>query len=265
MAIVGSALCFTLVQEFARAVVRCDTTAQCDRYCFHVGSELCIGLTTMYEDAGLIDKDLRSLCYGLWARSTGLFFIRTALILDYYEDVEQKRNWWPKDVWSQYASSLGEFCERPEHVHSMACLNHMITDALEYAPDCIDCMKSMHPRIFEFVAVMQVASMAGLCEMYNNPAVFRRGYELRKGRVFQVITECRNWKQAGHWFLQLTQELKQKVQTTDPNAARTHALLDRCLEKLQAAGIHEARPSPSHLSALVVLLLVLGLLAWNWV
>jgi len=240
------------VAEFARPGVGCETTEQCNRYCFHVGSNLSFGLLQLFADSGFLEKELRT--NERFGRSTGVFFTKTMLIMDYFEDVAEGRSWWPKDVWSLYATSLKQFRDRPEHTRSLACLNHLITDTMECAPDCIDCLRRMGPRVFEFVAVMQVMSMAALCEMYNNPAVFRKGYQLRKGRVARIMTDTTNMMQANRWFLDLCLELKNKVDPCDPNFAKTHAVLDRTLEKLEPV-------QTSNRSCSSTLLLIMSLLA----
>lgn len=73
------------------------------------------------------------------SNSMGLFLQKTNIIRDYLEDYVDKRAWWPQDVWQIYAKSgdLGEFAQPDGRPQAMACLNHMVTDALELIPECI--------------------------------------------------------------------------------------------------------------------------------
>ena len=71
---------------------------------------------------------------------------------------------WPQEIWLQYATetkSLGEFAHpapgSPAEVRALACLNHLVTDALELVPDCLTYMQGLtHPDIFRFCAIPQV-------------------------------------------------------------------------------------------------------------
>jgi farnesyl-diphosphate farnesyltransferase len=71
----------------------------------------------------------------------GLFLQKTNIIRDYLEDLDQGRTWWPDEIWAQYANSgakptgtLDHFKRNPNAPESIACLNHMVTDALELVP-----------------------------------------------------------------------------------------------------------------------------------
>jgi hypothetical protein len=41
----------------------------------------------------------------------GLFLQKTNIIRDYREDLDDKRRFWPKEVWSKYANDLGDFAD----------------------------------------------------------------------------------------------------------------------------------------------------------
>ena len=45
------------------------------------------------------------------ANSMGLFLQKTNIIRDYLEDLRDGRTWWPEEVWSRYAASLGDFAK----------------------------------------------------------------------------------------------------------------------------------------------------------
>jgi farnesyl-diphosphate farnesyltransferase len=47
----------------------------------------------------------------LSAYSMGLFLQKTNIIRDYREDLDDKRRFWPKEVWSKYATDLGDFAD----------------------------------------------------------------------------------------------------------------------------------------------------------
>jgi farnesyl-diphosphate farnesyltransferase len=41
----------------------------------------------------------------------GLFLQKTNIIRDYREDLDDKRKFWPKEVWSKYANDLSDFAD----------------------------------------------------------------------------------------------------------------------------------------------------------
>jgi farnesyl-diphosphate farnesyltransferase len=43
--------------------------------------------------------------------SAGLFLQKTNIIRDYREDLEEKRKFWPKEIWSKYADDLSDFTD----------------------------------------------------------------------------------------------------------------------------------------------------------
>ena len=45
------------------------------------------------------------------AYSMGLFLQKTNIIRDYREDLDDKRRFWPKEVWSKYADDLSDFAD----------------------------------------------------------------------------------------------------------------------------------------------------------
>jgi phytoene/squalene synthetase len=45
------------------------------------------------------------------AYSMGLFLQKTNIIRDYREDLDDKRKFWPRAVWSKYADDLSDFAD----------------------------------------------------------------------------------------------------------------------------------------------------------
>merc|ERR1712060_356763 len=76
------------------------------------------------------------------ADQMGLFLQKTNIIRDYLEDYVDGRAFWPQSVWKTYSKSgdLGYFAN-PKTDEAMCaglhCLNDLVTDALELAPDCL--------------------------------------------------------------------------------------------------------------------------------
>jgi farnesyl-diphosphate farnesyltransferase len=80
----------------------------------------------------------------------GLFLQKTNITRDFLEDLRDGRAFWPKEIWGKYASSLEDLAQKKD----LACLNHMVTDALQCVPECLSYMSQMKtPEIFKFCAI----------------------------------------------------------------------------------------------------------------
>jgi len=57
----------------------------------------------------------------------GLFLQKTNIIRDYREDLDDKRRFWPKQIWSKYAKDLSDFIE-PQNLDAVSSNSHRKTD-----------------------------------------------------------------------------------------------------------------------------------------
>ena len=70
---------------------------------------------------------------------------------------------------------------------AVQCLNHMIHNALEHAPHCLEYMGRLrNPDVFTFCAIPQVMAIATLAQCYNNGKVFEGVVKLRRGQTAKV-------------------------------------------------------------------------------
>lgn len=123
----------------------------------------------------------------------GLFLQKTNITRDYLEDISavNPRIWWPKTIWFPYFNKLDVnliigpsmwaifmiswtlnidlklwVCSHNffELSYRAACLNHMVTNAMEHVFDCLDYLdKLTDPTVFQFCAIPQV------CRSYWTP------------------------------------------------------------------------------------------------
>ncbi len=67
------------------------------------------------------------------------------------------RMFWPREIWGRYAKSLEDFRDPSNRTAALHCLNHMIVDALQHVPYCMQYMSALrHPDVFKFCAIPQV-------------------------------------------------------------------------------------------------------------
>ncbi len=233
--------------EFAEATHKSGegsvlSTKQYDLYCHYVAGLVGIGLSQLFSASGLEDANLKS--EERLANSMGLFLQKTNIIRDYLEDLEQKRTWWPKEIWSQYAPSLDWFAKNPDDSKSRACLNHMVTDALSHVPDVMSYLSQLKtPSIFEFCAIPQVMAMATLAKLYNNNDVFKKVVKIRKGLSCEMMLGSNSISVVHTYFRAFATDIASKIDinSTEQLAPTTLKLTQRVL--------YLTRPSPSTIAA----------------
>lgn len=128
----------------------------------------------------------------------GLFLQKTNIIRDYLEDFVDGRAFWPQEVWKLYAPSypgtspsLGAFAAPENRKKGLACLDHLVTNALTHVPHCLDYMSRLKTtEIFRFCAIPQVMAIATLEKVYHNPDVFTGVVKIRKGLACKLILEA---------------------------------------------------------------------------
>ncbi len=96
-------------------------------------------------------------------------------------------------VWTHYSpsGSLGDFASPEHRPQALACLNHLVTDALTHVPACLEYMARLHtPEVFRFCAIPQVMAIATLDKVYANADVFTGVVKIRKGLACKLILEA---------------------------------------------------------------------------
>lgn len=73
---------------------------------------------------------------------------------------------------------------------ALACLNHLVADALTLAPACLSYLAALKNRgdVFRFCAIPQVMAIATLAKVVNNRDVFTGVVKIRKGKALVLLT-----------------------------------------------------------------------------
>ncbi|MGB5236255.1 MAG: squalene synthase [Flavobacteriaceae bacterium] len=197
-----------------------DTIEDYNLYCHYVAGLVGIGLSRIFSASGLEDEHVQ-LQEGL-ANSMGLFLQKTNIVRDYKEDLDEKRIFWPGEIWRQYARDFEYFSRHPESKDSQACLNHMVNDALSHAVDCLDYLKEIrNKQIFKFCAIPQVMAMATLCEVYNNPKVFVKNVKIRKGFAAKLFLNTNTIEDVLRTYRALVNEIEKNIPSGVLNSEET--------------------------------------------
>ena len=165
-----------------------------DLYCHYVAGLVGEGLSRLLSASG---KEQPWLADQLeLSNSMGLFLQKTNIIRDYREDVEQRRYFWPKEIWCREEYSVnghGGFKEmkemyQPENQQqALWVLSGLVVDVLRHAPDCLDYLRALkNQSAFNFCAIPQVMAIATINLVFMNPQTFQRNIKIRKAEAAAV-------------------------------------------------------------------------------
>eukprot|EP00823_Brevimastigomonas_motovehiculus_P009038 TRINITY_DN870_c0_g1_i1.p1 TRINITY_DN870_c0_g1~~TRINITY_DN870_c0_g1_i1.p1 ORF type:complete len:457 (-),score=84.33 TRINITY_DN870_c0_g1_i1:1727-3097(-) len=228
-------------------------------YCHYVAGLVGHGLTRLFVESGLEDSSLASTEGMRIADSMGMFLQKTNIIRDYLEDLEQGRTWWPKEIWGQYANQLSDFRDQPTAPSSLACLNHMIFDAVRHMEDCIKYMQMLrNTKIFRFCAIPQIMAMATLSKCYNNHKVFEENVKIRKGLGALIMVDTKNMSSVLHRFNEFGAEMVEQIRKNDPINDPNGKQTQECLSTVfQMANVKSMSKSSLQYATIIVWFIII--------
>lgn len=233
-----------------------------NRYCHIVAGLVGEGLSRLFaantHDAGDLSDETRRILVeqvGLGSLSSdmGLFLQKTNIIRDYLEDLVDQRAFWPKEVWGRYVQGGDRVTTASKHVKgtladlrredcradAVACLNHLITEALSLVPSCLEYLKHLEPgsdRVLRFCAIPQVMAIATMAELYNNPRVFEGVVKIGKMTVACIVLDCGTLEGTLSWFEKSIARISSRA--SDVNAPFYNAVVSaetkQALTKIEA-------------------------------
>lgn len=172
-------------------VIYLENIEDYDFFCHYAAGLVGEGLSGLLETSG---KEAPWLADQLaLSGSMGLLLQKTSIIRDFREDVDERRFFWPREIWGRAEYGLGGFREMAEmhapgnEQHALWALSGMVTDALRHAPDCLDYLRLLkNQTTFNFCAIPQTMAIATLELLFMNPAVFQRNIKIRKAAAAKV-------------------------------------------------------------------------------
>ncbi|KAL3914027.1 MAG: hypothetical protein SGILL_006262 [Bacillariaceae sp.] len=213
---------------------------QYNRYCHFVAGLVGEGLSRLFAASGLEKPSFASEVF--LSDQMGLFLQKTNIIRDYLEDYVDHRAFWPQSIWKKYAETgeLGYFTNQKDPVvreKSLECLNELVTDALELAPDCLNYMSKLQcAEIFRFCAIPQVMAIATLDYCYANSNVFTGVVKIRKGTSCKLILKTNNLDEVHDTFYHFARCVLNKANVNramgvaDPSYSRTVKICESVME-----------------------------------
>jgi farnesyl-diphosphate farnesyltransferase len=171
-----------------------DKIEEYDLYCHYVAGLVGEGLSRIVSASG---KEVEWLANQLeLSNSMGLFLQKTNIIRDYREDVEQRRFFWPREIWGrkEYCvnghpafNDMKDMYEAGNQRQALWALSGMVVDVLRHAPDCLDYLRLLkNQTVFNFCAIPQSMAIATIALVFMNPDLFQRNIKIRKAEAASV-------------------------------------------------------------------------------
>ncbi|OJA11529.1 hypothetical protein AZE42_09514 [Rhizopogon vesiculosus] len=194
-----------------------DSVADYDLYCHYVAGLVGEGLTRIWSAS---DKEAPWLCDQLeLSNSMGLLLQKTNIIRDFREDVEEKRFFWPREIWAKYGfEEMKDMYEKGDVEHATWIQSGMVLDALRHACDSLDYLRLLkNQSVFVFCAVPVSMAMATLALCFMNPEMFQRNIKIRKAEAAYLIMRSTNTREVALIFREYARKIHHKAKPHDPN------------------------------------------------
>jgi len=211
-----------------------------DVYCFYVAGVVGLGLSDLFAVTGLepalrcttgpchlaASTDTVDRSYGpthtydaasnpenitCAAVAMGLLLQKTNIVRDYLEDINDKRLWWPAEVWRCWTTDPETF--RDGNAAALGCLNQLVTDALRHVAGCNAYLALLtEPTVFFFCAVPQAMAIATMAHVFNNPTVFTGVVKVTKAEACEAMAACKDMKTYTRWARRYTSAILARCQ-----------------------------------------------------
>lgn len=206
--------------DYARAAekdARVETIKEYELYCHYVAGLVGEGLTRLFVEAKLANPALMERPELM--ESMGQMLQQTNIIRDIREDHEDKRYFWPKEVWSKYVDNLPDIFLPENKEKALQCQSEMVLLALRRADECLFYMAGVREQsVFNFVAIPQSMAMATLELCFQNYTMFERNIKITKGNACELMTRStQNLQLVCEIFREYARKIHRKNRPHDPN------------------------------------------------
>jgi farnesyl-diphosphate farnesyltransferase len=202
-------------------------------YCHHVAGLVGEGCTRLFVEAELANPAL--LQRPDLHESMGQFLQQVNIIRDIREDWEEKRRFWPKEIWSKYVDNFEDLLKPENKAKALDCSSEMVVTALERADDCLFYLAGLRDQsVFNFCAIPQSMAIATLDVCFRNPEMFKKNVKISKGQACQLMVEStQNLQVVCEVFRRFARKIHKKNDPRDPNFLRVSIACGKvCILKL---------------------------------
>ncbi|KAF2719167.1 ERG9, squalene synthase [Polychaeton citri CBS 116435] len=188
-----------------------------EKYCHYVAGLVGEGLTRLFGEAKLANPAL--LKRPELMESMGQFLQQTNIIRDIREDYEDKRSFWPREIWSKHVEKFDDLFNPEYRRQALQCSSEMVLQALRRADECLFYMAGIKEQsVFNFVAIPQTMAIATLELCFNNPAIFERNIKITKGQACELMMQStQNLQLVCDVFRKYARKIHRRNKPQDPN------------------------------------------------
>jgi farnesyl-diphosphate farnesyltransferase len=194
-----------------------DSIDDYDLYCHHVAGLVGEGLTRLFVESGHGNPALAE--KPQLHESMGLFLQKTNIIRDIKEDFDDKRMFWPREIWSRHVDNFEDLF-KPENLEAaLNCSSDMVLNALQHADECIFYLAGLKEQsVFNFCAIPQSMAISTMALCFRNPKIFRGNVKITKGQACQLmIASTQNLRLVADVFRDRVRQIHKKNVPQDPN------------------------------------------------
>ncbi|KAK3060282.1 Delta(24)-sterol C-methyltransferase [Coniosporium uncinatum] len=194
-----------------------ETIEDYEQYCHYVAGLVGEGLTRLFVESELANSAL--LKRPELQESMGQFLQQVNIIRDIKEDMDDKRRFYPKEVWSKYVDNFEDLLKPENKEIAMNCSSEMCLIALNRVPDCLFYLAGIRDQsVFNFAAIPQSMAIATLEACFRNPKVFLTNVKIPKGHACQLMMEStQNLQVVCESFRRYVRKIHKKNTPKDPN------------------------------------------------
>lgn len=172
----------------ANSDFRVESMKEYTLYCHYVAGLVGEGLTRQFVEAknanpALLERpDLHE--------SMSQFLQQTNIIRDVREDRDDKRFFWPREIWSKHVDDFDQLFAPEYREQALACQSEMILTALTRADDCLRYLSGIQDQsVFNFCAIPQTMAISTLTLCFRNYAMFERNIKITRGQACGLMFE----------------------------------------------------------------------------
>ncbi|CAZ80084.1 unnamed protein product [Tuber melanosporum] len=193
-----------------------NTIADYDLYCHYVAGLVGDGLTRLFVDTGKANPALLERPHLI--NSMGLFLQKTNIIRDYREDLDDKRRFWPKEIWTKHIEKYEELHLPENEEAALNCISEMCLNSLQHVDECLFYLAGIKDQsVFNFTAIPQVMAIATLALVFRNKDVFHKNVKIPKGEACELMIEAGNLRSTCDIFRKYMKIIHKKNTPKDPN------------------------------------------------
>ncbi|CZT44658.1 probable squalene synthetase [Rhynchosporium secalis] len=194
-----------------------STIKDYELYCHYVAGLVGDGLTRLFVESKLANPAL--IKRPELSESMGQFLQKTNIIRDIREDFDDKRRFWPKEIWSKHVPNFEDLFDPQNLDTALNCSSEMVLNSLRNADECLFYMAGIKDQsVFNFVAIPQSMAIATLELVFRNPDIFQKNVKITKGDACKLMMEStQNLRSVCEIFKRYIARIHNKNTPKDPN------------------------------------------------